>query len=640
MSDSIDELVDDPALQLRLQRHLEFSAHDARLRPSPLSGIVARATRRRRRHRLAGASAASLLGIAAVMVAFSASSSAPAITPADIAPELEDTTVDTATTELSASGTDAVESRDADDEPLATEALPPMIGVLGAPVETWRSEAPDAASAAVVDQVFPATGMYSGHIVWTTMEQSPRDFRSDVSISPDGVHWDPVATSPDLAVIGGTERDGTLVLIGYAPEGDPDAGALVAATSVDGGQTWQRTPLGYDLGAAWESGVMTVSLTASQVEVRDGIIVASIEPTAMLDIDAIAGDGTMMNGYVVDDLGIAVLAACEPSGDCFAGPANDTGGRDVEQRLTWEQAGLDERERSYLTDEPFLVRIEDGRAERVFDLPSTYPGGTRLGLGEGGFLALVQTFPDGAPGTVSPASLFSSVDGRSWSLVGRPGVQAGAVGSVGGMIVVAGPSLDTGSNLVLASSDGVDWRRIEVPSPGVETWDPMPYGAAIAEGRIALLITRRLEPQMVRQVENGVVLESEDGMGDAVVYDEATGEVLGGWTSTGEYSGRLRKGDDASMVVLDDSGAVIAEFTLDEAMQAMQEQMKPTEMELSVVVSDDITTWSWTSLNDLVDEPLSWAEYILMTHDGLVIPAQVALDPDFATTERRIFVAA
>ena len=58
------------------------------------------------------------------------------------------------------------------------------------------------------------------------------------------------------------------------------------------------------------------------------------------------------------------------------------------------------------------------------------------------------------------------------------------------------------------------------------------------------------------------------------------------------------------------------------------------------VVSDDITTWSWTSLNDLVDEPLSWAEYILMTHDGLVIPAQVALDPDFATTERRIFVAA
>ncbi len=638
MSDTIDELVDDPVLRQRLHRHLESLAHDATLRPSPLSGIRDRAARRRRRLRIAGAGAASALSITAILVAFAASSPPPAISPADF-PGLENTTFETSTTALAVTETDAVESGDENDDSPATQVAP-IIGVLGAPAETWQAETPDEASATVIDQVFPANGMYSGHVVWTTIEQSPRGFRSVVSTSSDGAQWAPVATSPGIAVIGGTERDGAIFLIGYAPESDPDAGAVLSTTSVDGGRTWQRIPLGYDLSAAWDSGVMTVGLMASQVDVRDGVIVASIEPRAMLDIDAIAGDGATMNGYVIDDQGIALLAPCEPpSGGCFAGPAPDAGGRDVARRLTWDEAGLDQRERSYLTDEPFLVRIEDGDAERVFDLPSTYPGGTRLGLGERGFLALVQTIPDELPGTVVPASLFSSVDGRNWGPVGRPDVQAGAVGFVNDMTVVAGPSLDTGSIIVSASADGIVWQRIELPSPGVGTWDPMPYGAAIADGRIALLLTRRLEPQMVRQIENGVVLESEDGMGDAVVYDETTGEVLGGWTSTGEYSGRVRKGDDASMVVLDESGAVIAEFTLDQAMQAMQEQMKPTEMELSVVMSDDITTWSWTSLNDLVDEPLSWAEFILMTHDGLVIPAQVALDPDFDTTERRIFVA-
>ncbi|MCX6521270.1 MAG: hypothetical protein NTZ21_11450 [Actinobacteria bacterium] len=415
---------------------------------------------------------------------------------------------------------------------------------------------------------------------------------------------------------------------------------MLATTSIDGGRTWQRIPLGYDLSAAWESGVMNVSLMASEVDVREGVIVVSIEPRANLAIDAIAGDGTMMNGYVIEDDGIALLAPCEPTaGRCFSGPAPDSSGREIERILTWEEAGLDERERSYLDDEPFLVRIEDGRAERVFDLPSTYPGGTRLGHGERGFLALVQTYPEQAPGTVPAASLFSSTDGRSWTLLGQPPAQAGAVGFVNGMVVVAGPSLDTGSIIVLASADGTDWQRIEPPVQGAGTWEPTPYGAAIADGRIALLLARHMDPRLVRQVENGVVLEAEDGMGDSVVYDEATGEVLGGWTSAGGYTGRVRKGEEASMVVTDESGAVIAEFTLDEAMQAMQAQMTARETEMSVVVSNDVWTWSWTSLNDLVDEPLAGAEFILMTHDGIVVPAQVALDPDFATTDGRIFVA-
>ncbi len=632
MSDTIDELVDEPVLRQRLHRQLEHSADAVEIRRTPVTSVIRRADMRRRRQRVGEAFGAVCLIVGAVGAAIAGRSDDRTIVNLDEPPTLSTESVLPLSTFVAPSTTAGDAAAPATTAVPVDDAFVPFTTAVSAIVDTpfeWQSVTPDAATSSALDFM---SSSYNdrGTLGWTYNESSPSDWVSSVFISDDGIAWTATPTSPGLSVVGGIDTTDGIHVVGYASSADPDAGKVFVATSQDRGATWRRDPLPFDLSPAWDSDSLSVRLYPSEMASVGGTIVVAIQPMSML-LPSALGDSMYTSGFVYLDDGVGVLRSCD--GCPVGGPLSEYDGADIERIISWEELGVTDGGEALLHATP-SVHVSGPDGYREVEVPfAEEPSGFWLSSTLTSILAVEQRIEPAPVGLLSaPARLYESTDGRSWRLVGEAPLQTGRAGRIDGRYVVVGAGLETGDTGIASSADGVSWTIHPLPpDPSGETWGPFYDMAAFDDDTLAIAGFEMLEPPELRLTENGVTMIFDAGLNDMLFIDDATGVEIASARDEERY-GPVRLDDGPTLSVLDDAGEVRAQFSLEEATAAMQATPGPVPR-VAIYTTNDLTTWSRTILNDVVTDSNVTLNAVDLVDDRLIVRVGVDRDGDPATFE-------
>lgn len=639
MSDTIDELVDDPMLRQRLERHLERSAEGVEIRRTTVTAVIRRADVRRRRQRTAAALGAACLVVTAVGAVIAGRSDDPTIVNVDEPPAVSTESTDNSTpTTGERLSTTTTSSGNTDTDDMDAAALTPT-------ELAWSSVVPDGMSETAFDFMISTNPSSGPAVGWVYNEMSPADFTSLVFLSDDDGSWRDVPVSPSLAVLGGTRLNDRIDLVGYVSGDDPEAGQLVLSSSVDNGASWTRHPLGIDLSEVWDEPSVFARFMPSQIARQDDVLVFSLEISSTLNLAPVLGDETAFSaGYTITDDGVAIF---EPCSTCPSGQLASSEGRTVSRTLSWEELGLDPEERDFL-DVPRSFYVVTTGAPVSVQVPfADAAGAVTLSSSARGILAVEQSpyAPMVEGQSPAPAILYESPDGVTWTEVGQPPVQLGSAGVIGERYVVVGPSLDEGSNEVVASNPDGSWTTVRLPEPETTHdggWGLIPV-AAFGDDSLALVLTNSFDP--LREVggasvtRNGVIATIQGSDVSLVLTDEATGEIIGSTDADDADDEDLVRIDGNTIVALDPSGRVRASFDMQELFDAANLAISTVDVPLSIIQTTDLTTWSELRVNDLVARPIG-VSWLRVTKDGLIATVAVDRDADPTTyeTDHRVLV--
>ncbi len=439
-------------------------------------------------------------------------------------------------------------------------------------------------------QSFTGTGpLYA----WTTDEQASADFISSLYRSDDGITWEPIAASPDLAVIAASAVSTRIAVLGYAPSLDATGlSDVVVKLSDDDGSSWQTIPLPLQIPAA-QPGGKRVRPTPATVAFADDTIVASI------GLDPAPNPGVPTTSDAV-------------SGDAAA----------VAPRLYRSTKG-----------QPF---------EAVADGPTVEAPGSRsiaVAESDGEFLALS---PGPASGGDTPRSTFwRSTDGRTWTALGTLPVQdpyAATIGRVSNTYAVE--TWDGG--FFWLSADGATWQPSNLSGllefEG-QSGQLLPYAAGIGPTGITLVGMLPIANEDVYVTKAGVTERFHGGsLSDISFYDQVTGAELAHVTTTPFDNGVVRAVGDGKIDILDTSGNIRTTFTIEEFAQASNAATRQPAVQAVILHSNDGLTWSSTSINELTGGPPSDVAWIKPTGAATTIGIWVETGGDSTTPSRHLHV--
>lgn len=279
MSDTIDELVDDPVLRLRLQRHLERSAEGVEIRRSPVTAVVRRADMRRRRQRAAAALGAACLVIVAVGAAVVGRSDDRTIVNVDEPPTpstdslLPSSTIVAPSTTAGETATPTSSASPSDDTLAPTTTPVPIEPVTGGGLMWERRFVDRLASTVFAGSASPVFNEATS-ITWIDSELSS-SAPSQIYLSDDGVSWRR-APSTGTRVLGVAREPGAFHVVGVrldAVEGD----LLVESSSLDGGSTWVDRTIPFSDHTRQMAEILQ-ALTGVSVAASRGTVVVGLNP--------------------------------------------------------------------------------------------------------------------------------------------------------------------------------------------------------------------------------------------------------------------------------------------------------------------------------------------------------------------------
>lgn len=435
-----------------LHRQLHHRAAAADVGHTPVHVITRRGARRRARRRTlatAGVLAVGTLGSITAIELLSKGDTPARITSDPIDTEApEPTTASTAPTEPPGSTTTSPLGTQPDADPDAA------MHFVDSPL-VWNPVTVGSAEAVAGWDMTGAGGINSGGSgPFFRLSTEPgrgatsgtRMYRSD-----DGIHWEAGAvrdeTDPFLPLASTGDRIysmATQAASARTPD-DPDV-QVFAATSTDGGASWDATQLPYDLaplranpGVSSAGVVGRAAASNGSSIVMTGVVRASVTPTSLaplLGLDPMSlgstGDGAGFVQYETTPVTCAELdtayaeARTPAEGEAPSGypvaPGTRSGdvcvlwGREV-ARYTWADFGLGEEAQDAMRGIPVVFTSTDGTSYSISEAPALPDGfaswNTSLAAGDDGYLLAITGsvgFQDG-PGTTL---LFSSTDETNW----------------------------------------------------------------------------------------------------------------------------------------------------------------------------------------------------------------------------------
>ena len=520
----------------RLDQHLADHARSVHLASTSSETIVHRAERRTKTRRsvsLIGAAALVIGGIAvSAVVVRSGDHPSRRVVPAD----------SVSTTEPSTSLQSTV-------EPAPTTT----VGTV-APRAPLAWEGTDLGTDSLVANLYQTFTGNGPLYAWTIDEQASADFASNVYRSDDGITWEPIAVSPDLAVVAATAVSTRIALLGYEPSADASGPSdVVVKLSDDDGSSWQTIPLPLQIPAP-QTGGNRLRPTPATIAFAGDTIVASI-------------------GLVP-----APMPGVPTTSDTASGEAGATA-----PRLYVSTGGR-----------PFEA-VADGPIVAAFNSRSI-----AVAESDGQFLALS---PGPATGGETPRStLWRSVDGRAWTALGTVPAQdpSGAtIGKIGSTYALA-----AGDGGFWTSADGATWQPSNLSglleSDG-QSGQLLPFATRIGNEGITLVGMLPITNEDVYITKNGVTELFHGGsLSDISFFDQATGAELAHLTTSPPFdNGVVRALGDGKIDILDTNGNIRATFTVEEYAQAFNAATSQSAAQEVILHSDDGLTWSSTSINEL-----------------------------------------
>lgn len=496
--------------------------------------------------------------------------------------------------------------------------VPGFTGDPGTPVEridpeyVWNLVQPDSAEAVAFDfTLAPGAGTTGPpYLMWSTSPGADPTGRSATITlykSDDGIHWTPTGTSdftePPISHRGLSMLGDKLLAFGTAaataaiPAGS--AGEAVVEVSADGGATWSPTVLPVDIRALADSpGVINVGTNGGMAE-RNGTAVVIVETEPRWEAQN------------QQDLFIT------PGGVRVAIPGgNDQPTYGELQPLS--QFGIDpatvaarQRPRAFVSTDG--TTWEEATFPQIPDDVVPDAVGTNVFATDTGFYAIFNGYRLGYDYS---QFVYTSVDGRSWTLLAESPAQTGVTGVLPDGTLVSTSSWPTPS--IGLSSDGATWQRYDL-SPLIEPTDGTVVHLnlntqKVGASGITILGNVYNDPiaeaggaSLVRGTVRATVESMESG---ERFYDVTTGaEIIPDWE---------RQTTDGSVDFWDADGNVIATFT-SEDMNSLMQTSKPTISTLVLLHSTDGRQWSRENLSDLTGSASAGPGYIREFNGTLIV---------------------
>lgn len=216
----LDDLVDDPLLRNRLERHLERTASDVAVRHTPASSVVARARRRTRRRRATGAVGALVVVIGAATVALLPDPPNPSIVPSEPPPSAAPITP--SSTVAAAPDTSGP----------TTSVAPTTLEAAGL---RWTSSGLDERTTEILVSTADSIGEDTPTLTWTPRRDATRP--SWLYRAIDGRSFEVVEPGPEIVVIAGGTTGERIDVLGHPPLADgatlADVGLRLASRTSD-----------------------------------------------------------------------------------------------------------------------------------------------------------------------------------------------------------------------------------------------------------------------------------------------------------------------------------------------------------------------------------------------------------------------
>jgi hypothetical protein len=503
--------------------------------------------------------------------------------------------------------------------------------------------------------------------------------------STDGTTWTQHAV--DQLWIGAlAEQDGVLYAVGTAPSTAAVGGiAAVTARSTDGGATWTPTPLPLALGTD-PSGVRTY-LGQSVAATGPAGVVAAATTWSDVDVASLLPAGTLDDGYGTTADGVDVYGpvtdpaeiqqqACPPGWTASLVPATDAGSAveangqkaavpvpvavldrqlavglrpsasgqivscaspdpGVEPLLApvpahvvahhpWTELGVDPPAGARVgRSAVHLFVAADGRSFEEVAVPFASASDVQVLATADGYVALAQTFVgDGDAKGSQTLAAWRSTDGRTWTPIAAPALTD--VSSVAGAGIVDGALVVVdGGGRILRSTDGGTWTATDLTAA---LGSSVPAGATVqvtvaGVGPAGVVASADVvtPPALQPITHDGVTLTIH---GDTLtITDAATGAVLADGVAAYAPSadGTVRVDPvGGDIVVLDPAtGAERARFGYEEIKRALVEQ--PWDPGAAVLItSTDGVHVGTTRVADLIGGASGFVSWIEVTDRALV----------------------
>jgi hypothetical protein len=500
---------------------------------------------------------------------------------------------------------------------IAMTTVPGFTGDPGTPVEridpeyVWNLVQPDSAEAVSVDfTLAPGAGTTSPpYLMWSTSPGASPSGQYSITLykSDDGIHWTPSGTSdftePDISRRGLSMLGDKLLAFGTAaataaiPNGS--AGDAVVEVSADGGATWSPTVLPVDIRTLADSpGVVDVGTNGGMAE-RNGTVVVVVETeprwTAQATQDLfITPAGVRVN--TLRDGAAPTYGELQPLAQFGIDPAT-VAARQTPRAFvstdgdTWQEATFPQ-----IPDDV----VPDAVGMNVFAT-------------DAGFYAIFNGY---RVGYAYSQFVYTSVDGRSWTMVAESSAQNGVTGVLpdGTLIsTVSGPTASVG-----VSSDGATWQRYDL-SPLIEPTDGTVVYlnlGIVRVGASGITILGNVYNDPIAEaggqslVHGNIRATVESVVTGLRFYDATTGEdIIPDWQ---------RQKPDGSLDFLGPDGTVIATFTNDDMNSLMQPPKAPV-YSLVLLHSTDGRQWSRENLRDLTGSANVGPGYIRDVNGSLIV---------------------